>query len=130
MANDGIDRRRFTRYQLPSMYSRIMVRPLDSDEFLWEGHAYDISRGGIRFELDSGVEPGTQVAVRIDLPQTTSERSTARRSVFAFANVIWMSDPDECGPVRLAAAFTRFAREGDEEQLHARLSQGRYALAA
>lgn len=130
MANDGIDRRQFTRYQLPSMYSRIMVRPLDSDEFQWEGHAYDISRGGIRFELDNGVAPGTQVAVRIDLPQTTSERSTARRSVFAFANVIWMSDADEYGPVRLAAAFTRFAREGDEEQLNARLSQGRYALAA
>ncbi|MCB9837809.1 MAG: PilZ domain-containing protein [Phycisphaeraceae bacterium] len=130
MATEGIDRRKFTRYQLPSMYSRIMVRPLDSDEFLWEGHAYDISRGGIRFELDRGIEPGEQVALRIDLPQTASERSTARRSVFVFANVIWMSDPDEIGPVRLAAAFSRFAREGDEEQLQARLSQGRYALAA
>jgi len=130
MATTDIDRRKFTRYQLPAMYSRIMVRPLESDEFQWEGHAYDISRGGIRFELDRGVEPGTQVALRIDLPQTASERSTARRSVFVFANVIWMSDPDEIGPVRLAAAFTRFAREGDEEQLHSRLSQGRYALAA
>ena len=130
MTTSDIDRRQFTRYALPASYSRIMVRPLDSDEFQWEGHAYDISKGGIRFELDRGVEPGTQVALRIDLPQNSMERSTSRRSVFVFANVIWMSDPDEIGPVRLAAAFTRFARKGDEEQLQGRLSTGRYALAA
>lgn len=126
----GIDRRKFTRYQLPSMYSRIMVRPMDSDEFVWDGHAYDISRGGIRFELDEAIEMGAEIAVRIDLPQTICERSTERRSVFAFANVIWTGEEDEVGPVRHAASFTRFAEESDETQLHERLSQGRYALAA
>jgi len=126
----GTDRRKFTRYSLPSMYSRVLVRRADSQEALLDGHAYDISRGGIRFELDEAIETGAEIAVRIDLPQTVCERSTERRSVFAFANVIWNGAEDEVGPVRHAASFTRFAQEGDEEQLHDRLSQGRYALAA
>jgi len=130
MSFSGSDRRQFLRYQLPAMYSRVLARPLDSDEFLWEGHAYDISRGGIRFELDHQVAPGTPIALRIDLPQTSVERSTARRSVFTTANVVWNGDPDEVGPVRLAASFTDFAEEGDEERLFDRLAEGRYALAA
>ena len=126
----GTDRRKFTRYSLPSMYSRVIVRRADSEEFCMDGHAYDISRGGIRFELDEAIEAGAEIAVRIDLPQTVCERSTERRSVFAFANVVWNGAEDEFGPVRHAATFTRFAQEGDEESLQERLSQGRYALAA
>ena len=128
--NQGSDRRQHDRFVMPSMYSRVRVRLLDSDEFEWEGHAYDISAGGIRFELDRGIEPGTKVAFQIDLPHTATERSTERRSVFAFANVVWMEDEDIPGPVKLAAVFTRFALEGDEERLRERLYSGRYAYAA
>lgn len=125
------DRRRFTRYALPVGYSHLTVRPLaDGEEAVVEGHAYDISRGGVRFELDRAFPAGTPVAMRIDLPHTQTERSTARRSVFVFANVIWLEDEDEPGPVRMAAAFTRFAREGDEALLMERLGAGRYSLAA
>ncbi len=112
------------------MYSRVRVRFLDSDEFEWEGHAYDVSESGIRFELDRGIETGTQVAIQIDLPHTAIERSTERRSVYAFANVVWMEDEDLPGPVKLAAVFTRFAQSGDEELLRERLYSGRYAYAA
>ena len=124
------DRRMHVRYELPAMYSRILLRTLDTDEFLWEGHAYDISEGGVRFELDRPIEPGTPVALRIDLPAAFAERRTARRSAFAFANVVWLEDEDEPGPARMAAVFTRFAREGDRELLLRRLTRGRYALAA
>ncbi len=124
------DRREYVRYELPPMYTRITVRPLDSDEFLWDGHAYDVSEGGVRFELDQAIEPGTEVAVRIDLPATLGERSTDRRSAFAFANVVWLEEEDAPGPVRMAAVFTRFAREGDKELLLRRLHEGRYSLAA
>ena len=98
----GTDRRKFTRYSLPSMYSRVMVRRADSEEFCMDGHAYDISRGGIRFELDEAIEAGAEIAVRIDLPQTVCERSTERRSVFAFANVVWNGAEDVTGPVVVA----------------------------
>lgn len=124
------DRRRFERYALPPMYSRILVRLPDSEEFEWEGHAYDISEGGVRFELDRAVAPGSAIAMRIDLPHAPSERSTARRSVFVFANVVWLEEEDAPGPVRMAAVFTQFAREGDRELLLGRLLHGRYRLAA
>ncbi len=128
--NEANDRRLHVRYELPAMYTRVMLRTLETDEFLWEGHAYDISEGGVRFELDRGIEPGTPVAMRIDLPASITERRTERRSAFVFANVVWLEDEDEIGPSRMAAVFTRFAREGDEALLMRRLSQGRYALAA
>ncbi len=124
------ERRRFDRYELPSMYTRISVRSLDRDDFEWDGHAYDISRGGVRFELDRGFEPGTSVALRIDLPRASIERSTEPRSVFAFGNVVWIEDDDEPGPVKMAVVFTRFARPGDEDLLRRRIHSGRYALAA
>ncbi len=124
------ERRRHERYVLPPMYSPVAVRTLDRDEYEWEGHAYDISEGGVRFELDRPVAPGTQVALRIDLGPTSSERSTERRSVFVFANVVWMMEEDAPGPTRHAAVFSRFAREGDEEALRERLTTGRYARAA
>jgi len=124
------DRRQHVRYEVPPMYTRITVRPLDSEEFLWDGHAYDVSEGGVRFELDEPIEPGTEVAVRIDLPATLGERRTDRRSAFAFANVVWLEEEDLPGPVRMAAVFTRFPREGDKELLMRRLNDGRYSLAA
>jgi len=124
------ERRRFDRFELPAMYTRLAVRSLDHDEFEWDGHAYDISRGGVRFELDRGFEPGTPVAVRLDLPRAPTERRTEPRSVFAFANIVWLEDDDEPGPVRMAAVFTRFARPRDEDLLRKRIFCGRYALAA
>lgn len=124
------DRRRFQRFTLPPMYSRITVRPPDSAEYELEGHAYDISEGGIRFELDEALAPGTQVAVRLDLPHNAVERRSERRSVFAFANIVWKEDDDEPGPVRLAAVFTRFASPEDQDLLRRRLISGRYAAAA
>lgn len=124
------ERRRFDRFELPVMYTKIAIRRLDSDTFEWEGHAYDISRGGVRFELDRGFEPGTPVAMRIDLPRATIERSTERRSVYVFANVVWLENDDQTGPIRMAAVFTRFCRTGDEETLLKRINSGRYSLAA
>ncbi|RMH27842.1 MAG: PilZ domain-containing protein [Planctomycetota bacterium] len=124
------ERRRFERYELPAMYTRLSVRTLDADEFQWDGHAYDISRGGVRFELDRGFEPGTPVAIRLDLPRAPAERRTEPRSVFAFANIVWIDDDDDAGPARMAAVFTRFARPRDEELLRKRILCGRYALAA
>lgn len=124
------DRRKFDRYELPAMYTRISIRSLDKDEFEWDGHAYDISRGGVRFELDRGFEPGTPVVMRIDLPRAHVERSTEHRSVFVFANIVWLEDDDQPGPVKMAAVFSRFARRGDEGLLLKRICSGRYALAA
>lgn len=126
------DRRRFERYVLPSMYTAVSARELDSTEFTLSGHAYDISRGGMRFELDQPIEPGTQIALRLELPGDASTSWAEPRAVFAFANVVWIEedDLDSTGPVRMACVFTRFCRAGDEERLLSRLNSGRFALAA
>jgi hypothetical protein len=124
------DRRRHQRYVLQPMYAPIAVRFLDSERFTVEGHAYDISVGGIRFELDRAVEPGTQVAMQITLPETDSGQIGPGRSVFVFANIVWLEDEDEPGPARMAAVFAGFARAGDEQRLQRIFKSGRYRLAA
>lgn len=124
------DRRRHTRFALQPMYSKVLVQPIDAPQRLLEGHAYDLSEGGVRFELDEPLEPGQRVAIRIDVPQTVSERSTQRRAIFAFANVVWVDDPDAIGPANMAAVFTQFARSDDAALLRRRLYSGRYAMAA
>ncbi len=109
------ERRIAPRYVLPTGYTRIAVRRLDEDVFSLEGHAYDISAGGMQFELDQGIEPGTRVATRIHLPTRVGDVGPGR-AVFAFGNVVW-NDDEDVGPVRLAVAFTSFARAGDEDRL-------------
>lgn len=128
----GKDRRQHPRFVLPSMYTAVEVRPLDSERFEWKGHAYDISEGGMRFELDNAIELGSQIAVRIQLPGAQQLKITERRPVYAFANVVWLEeeDVDQSGPVRMACVFKRFVLPGDSERLRGRLKSGRYSLAA
>jgi hypothetical protein len=122
------NRRQHTRYPVQPGYTPVSLRLLDSERFTLEGHAYDISEGGVMFELDRGVDPGTAVAVQITLPPAAQDAGPGR-SVFIFGNVVWLDD-SEAGPVRMAVAFTRFARLGDRERLLRALSHGRNARAA
>jgi hypothetical protein len=125
------DRRQHPRFALSAMYAPIAIRFLDEDSFRHEGHAYDISAGGIRFELDRAIEPGTPVAIRIDLPPVAGAALDIGpgRAVFAFGNVVWTSD-DEPGPCRMALAFTRFARAGDDIRLLNRIQSAGVRKAA
>lgn len=127
-----INRRRHERFRLEPMYAGLAVRLLDGEAFELEGHSWDISEGGVSFELDRPIAPGTPVALRIDLPTLPDGMPIAGgpgRAVFVFANVIWLAG-DGAGPCRMAAAFTRFARAGDKERLIREFCTGRYARAA
>lgn len=126
------NRRIHTRYSLPSMYTEISVREMDSTEFTSTGHAYDISLGGMRFELDQAIEPGTPIAVRILLPGPSSLRGTDRRAIFAMGHVVWTEEDDleQGGSVRMACVFHNFCQPGDEQRLLSQLSSGQYARAA
>jgi hypothetical protein len=135
----GKDRREHPRYVLPSMYTAIAVRPCapdvlrpHEDDFQWHGHAYDVSEGGMRFEIDEPIAPGTPVAVRLELPGAATLRVVERRPVFVLANVVWIEqeDLDQPGPVRMACVFRQFVQPGDRERLLGRLRSGRYSLAA
>jgi len=125
-----VNRRRHERFRVQPMYTPISVRLLDQSHRSLDGHAYDISEGGVQFELDHPIDSGTAVAIQIMLPTMAHELGPGR-SVFVLANVVWCDqDPDEPGPVRHAAAFTSFARLGDKERLMRGLVQGGYARAA
>jgi hypothetical protein len=121
------NRRKHSRYVLPTGYTPIAVRYADADEFTLGGHAYNISQGGICFELDQPVTPGTQVGMMVTLPEGSS---AVKRAVFVLANIVWVGDVEEPGPVEHAAAFHLFPRVGDEDLLRAALKSGRYAMAA
>lgn len=126
------ERRRFPRFSVPPMYSPIAVRTLDTDEFRYEGHAYDISEGGLQFELDRPFEPGTRLAVRIELPGPMAFGRSPHvgpgrdmgpgRAIFVIATVVWIQD-EEFGPARMAAVFNMFCRAGDKQRLKQALAQ-------
>lgn len=128
----GKERRQHERYLLPSMYTAIDIRTGDAEDFSLSGHAYDLSVGGMRFELDEALEPGTEVCVRITLPGAEHLRPLHRKPIYALASVVWI-EPDDLesgGPVRMACVFKAFLQLGDEDRLRARLLSGRYSLAA
>ncbi|HED53086.1 MAG TPA: PilZ domain-containing protein [Phycisphaerales bacterium] len=133
-AENQLDRRQYERFALLPMYTRVALRFQDRESFDYEGHCYDISEGGLCFELDRPIEPGTPVILQIDLPLDEHGQPPADardRSVYVESKVVWL-DQDECaaGPARMAAVFTRFSRFGDKERLIGQFCSGRFARAA
>lgn len=125
------NRRQYERFLLQPMYTQVALRTLDETEFSREGHAYNVSEGGVMFETDHPLAAGTPVAVQIWIPGLERDAGPGR-AVFVLGNVVWLKDEDvdSGGPVRVAVAFTRFAREGDKERLLRVLGTGRFARAA
>lgn len=130
----NVNRRQYERFLLQPMYTYVRVRPLDRDAYAFEGHAYDLSESGARFELDQPLAPGTPIAMEIQLPGLGIAGTPdigPGRAIYVIGNLIWLDDDGvEAGPVRMAVAFTRFCREGDRARLIRTLSAGRYARAA
>ncbi len=119
---DHDDRRRTERFITSPMHHAVSIRTFDADTFKYDGHAYDISEGGICFELMDPIAPGTEVGVMIHLP-IGFDRGPGR-AVFVSGRVVWLSDCTEVGPVRMGVVFDRFSRVGDQQRLHRFLNQG------
>ncbi len=130
MANSLTDRRTFPRFQLEPMYTPLAVQGPAGTTFDNEGHAYDISEGGVRFEADKPIKPGTAVTMQIVLPNLNQREVEPGRTVLVYANVVWIEDEDEPGPYKMAAVFTRFAKAGDRDRLLRQFATGRYRAAA
>ncbi len=122
------DRREATRFTLKPMYTRVLVRPEGERMFTLEGHAYDISMGGLRFELDQEIPTGSPIGIMLELPEPGDPHGV--RLVAATGTVVWIDDDDIPGPVRMAAVFHAFETADDEQRLNQTLSTGRYAQAA
>ena len=62
------DQRQHPRIKVPAMYTLIRARVQGSSRYNWTGHIYDVSLGGVRFELDMPIEVGTELEIRGMLP--------------------------------------------------------------
>jgi PilZ domain len=80
-----------------------------------EGHGYDVSLTGMRFELDEELSAGTEVSIQLLVPgdlQPVRMRGVVVR-VF--------SHDDDPGPRRMAVQFTAFDSPTDRERLVRRI---------
>lgn len=127
-----LNRREHERFRLPAMYTSVIAHraeagasnpTLASEDDLC-GHAYDISEGGVRIELDDALPVGDSVQLNLDLPGI-------EHSVRSKAEVIWLNDEqDDPGPRRMALRFTEFDSPADWLRLVSYLGRGLQRVAA
>lgn len=96
------ENRRAPRLKLPAAYTLVRVRMTGRERYTLTGHIYDISRTGLRIELDDGLPHGAQVEFRAMLP------GESHVSFEASARVVRMhEDSPERGPVRMGLEIER-----------------------
>lgn len=105
------DQRRHARVKLPAAYTQVIVTrragPRGSRAAICAGHAYDLSLGGIRFELDQPLTPGEAVDLHLRLPGAFDQ------PIHVTGTCVRHHDPDETGPARVGVAFDRFCSRVD-----------------
>lgn len=127
-----LDRRQHPRFMVSPMYTEAQLRVLDEDTYRHVGHVYDMSEGGVQFEMDRPIAPGTAVALQVALPNPPANVEDVDgygRAIFVVGNVVWC-ESDEPGPARMAMVITRYCHAGDRERLLRRLTRGQYLRAA
>ncbi len=112
MANQS-ERRRHERFTVDPMYSSVAV---SRGTRRTDGHVYDVSLGGMRFELDRAVPKGAEIDVEIQLPGCTDAICAKARVVRVFDRI------DDPGPRRMAVEFETFAA-GSKAMLERYLGQ-------
>jgi PilZ domain len=101
------DRRQHPRFTVDPMYSALTVRPIAGRRAKAaepvEGHVYEVSLGGMRFELDEPLPLGARIEVDLVLPGID-------KPIHANARVARVFDAvDDPGPRRMVAEFETFA---------------------
>ncbi|MSQ90380.1 MAG: PilZ domain-containing protein [Phycisphaerales bacterium] len=114
------NRRAADRFAPQIGYTRVVIATelQDAPPTAFEGHAYDISLSGLRFELDEPLETGDKVVIELHLPGLL-------RSIRTTAHVVRILDEDgEAGPRRMAATFHAFESPVDATRLTTHLGSG------
>ena len=110
-ADRSTDKRRHPRYRLDAPYTFVRIRLPGQRHFELTGHAYDVSRGGLRFELDDALPAGQRIDMELTLPKL------GRTPLRARGRVVRLHDPDELGPIRMGAVFTTMRSSADQRRL-------------
>lgn len=116
------NQRQHERFTLAPAYTWIQITTQTGE--VCEGHAYDISIGGARVEIDHPLEIGERVEVMIELAGWTEP-------IHASGEVVWMNDAqDDPGPTRMAISFTQFSSGEDLKRLARYVGSGMVYRAA
>ena len=106
------DQRQFPRIKVPAMYTLVRARVTGSNRYTFTGRIYDVSVGGIRFDLDMPVQPGTQLELRGMLPG--GGHTTFR----AMGRVVRIDgEATDRGPQTYGLAFESFRSPMDRQRL-------------
>ena len=126
---DAANRRASDRFRLHAPYTRVAVTPLPHGcgamaELhpgpAFEGHAYNLSMTGLRFELDEPIAPGITVEVRLYLPGESCPIRACGQVVRIFAA------DDDPGPRRMAVHFETFASDAARIDLARLIEERRF----
>jgi hypothetical protein len=116
------DRRETPRFTVDPMYSSVTVRPAAGHgrkgfaRRPLDGHVYEVSMGGLRFELDRPLRRNAAVEIELTLPGCEQEIHAHGRIVRVFDEL------DDPGPRRMAVEFESFG-EGAKAILERYLAQ-------
>lgn len=107
-------------------YSRVTILPspatnqrsLTEPKLPLEGHLYDISVTGVRFDLDDPLEEGESIAMEIHLPGIPGAIKTRGKIIR-----VYDEDGDQ-GPKRMAATLGGFDSPEDARRLASVLGSG------
>lgn len=111
------EQRQNTRHKVNAPYTDVTVHRDAKDTPKLKGHAYDVSLGGIRIELDAPLEAGEYVRVDLRLPKHHDH------PVKVAGRAVRFCDPDELGPIRMGIMFTHFESLADYEKLAHQLDE-------
>ena len=112
------DQRTSERYGVHAPYTAVRVETRGGAGVPLEGHAYDISATGLRFELDEGLKVGEPLSLELLLPGAGGWVRLAGRVVRLF------DEADDPGPRRMALHVDSFENESHRERLLGHLERG------
>ena len=125
------NRRASDRFRLHPMYTRVVVSPAAgaaggaaglAAACPMEGHAYNVSVTGVRFELDEALPVGAPVDIELFLPGEPNTVRASGRVVRVFET------DDDPGPRRMAVHFSGFASAADKARLERRMDDRWFGL--
>ncbi|MBM4051951.1 MAG: PilZ domain-containing protein [Planctomycetes bacterium] len=111
------------RYGVNAPYTAVRVGAAGGAGFPLEGHAYDISATGLRFELDEVMKVGQPLSLELLLPGAGGWVRLAGRVVRLFDEI------DDPGPRRMAIHVDSFEDDSHRERLVGHLDRGYLMLA-
>lgn len=111
-SSTACDQRQHPRIKVPAMYTLVRARVIGSNKYTFTGHIYDVSLGGLRFELDMPIEVGTQLELRGMLP------GAGHMTFRVVGRVVrHQSEMDEPGPCIMGLQFESFQSPMDRHRL-------------